>query len=278
MALSFAKKTHAANVAAQASAAASTPTQVSKTALAASNVVAPSWMKKGAEAKAYLAKEEAKAEERKAEAGKLWRFYVKPESEGQITFLDGALDAANDLDIFMFYEHRIRLNGEWENFICTAEADQSQPCPICESGDRSALVGVMTVIDHKAHVIQNGKNAGKTIQNTRKLFVAKRHTIDLLRKLAVKRGGLAGCTFDVMRGNEKSPSVGENFDFVQKFTNLGEIVAKYEMKPEDVQPANYGEEIRFRTPEELIVLGAGKAVATHAGATKAASKSLSDEL
>jgi hypothetical protein len=46
----------------------------------------------------------------------------------------------------MFYEHRVRLNGEWENYICTAEADQSQPCPICEGGDRPSLVGVMTVI------------------------------------------------------------------------------------------------------------------------------------
>ena len=274
MALNFAKKTPAA---AQSSAGPAIQPS-SKPAVTAANQNTPSWMKKGTDAKAALAKEEAKAEERKAEQGKLWRYWIKPDTEGQITFLDGGLDTANDLDIMLFYEHRVRVNGEWENFVCTAEADQSTPCPICEGGDRHSLVGVMTIIDHTPHVIQKGPNAGKTIQNTRKLFVAKRHTLDLLRKLAVKRGGLAGCTFDVIRGNDKTPSVGETFDFVQKFKTLGEIAEKYNLKPEDVAVGNYSEEIRYRTPEELITLGAGKAVAQNGGGSKAASKSLSDEL
>ena len=266
MALSFAKKKPAGEAGATQAQATSAP----------ANTNSPAWMKKGDAAKAAIKHEEQKAEDRKAEQGKLWRFYVKPESEGQVTFLDGALDKDGDLDIFMFYEHRVRLNGEWENYICTAEADQTQPCPICESGDRPSLVGVMTVIDHTPHTIQKGPNAGKTIKNTRKLFVAKRHTIDLLRKLAVKRGGLAGCTFDVIRGNEKTPSVGETFDFVQKFSSFAEIAAKYDMKPEDVAVANYGEEIRYRTPDELIALGVGKAV-TGPG-TGVAKSALADQL
>ncbi len=267
MALTFAKKKPAGETATAG---------ISPATTAPANSNAPSWMKKGAAAKEAIKHEEAKAEERKAEAGKLWRFRMAPEGEGQITFLDGSLDKEGDLDIFMFYEHTLRLNGEWENFVCTNEADQSVPCPICESGDKASLVGVLTVIDHTPHTIKRGPNAGKVIKNTRKLFVAKRGSIELLRKLGVKRGGLAGCTFDVIRGDDKTPAVGSTFDFVQKFTNLGEIAEKYGLKTEDVQVANYAEEVRFRTPDELIALGVGKAVA--GPGTGKASASLANEL
>jgi hypothetical protein len=252
----------------------------SQAAAATGGKPAPAWMKKGSAAKAAIQHEAAKAEERKAEQGKLWRFYVKPEQTGQITFLDGDLDKDGDLDILFFYEHRIRINGDWENFACTAENDQSQPCPICETGDKPSLVGVMTVIDHTAHKIQKGPNAGKVIKNTRKLFVAKMPTIDLLRKLANKPGrmGLRGCTFDVMRGDERTAAVGSSFDFVQKFETVAQIMAKYELKAEDVAIADYGEEIRYRTPEELIALGVGKAVTGPGTSSGAASKALADQL
>ena len=239
---------------------------------------AASWMRTGKDAKAALNQEEAKAEERKAEAGKMWRFFVTPGKDAQITFLDGKLDDDNMLDIPVWYEHNIRLNGERETYACTAGKDQSQPCPLCEMGDKPAFVGVMTIIDHTAHVIQNGPNKGKTIQNTRKLFVAKRLTIKLLTKYAVKRGGLAGCTFDVSRPDEKNAAVGESFDFVQKFDKLSEIAAKWNLKLEDVQPAIYDEEFTFRTPEQLIALGVHKAQLNTKGYKSGGKPNLKDDL
>jgi hypothetical protein len=236
------------------------------------------WAKTGQAAKAALAHEDQKAEERKAEQGKLWRFFLGDGEEGQITFLDGKLDKDGMLDIPIFYEHRIRINGEWQNYICTAEIDQSQPCPVCEKGDKPALVGVMTVLDHRQHTIKKGPNAGKMITNTRKLFVAKRTTIQTLTKLAVKRGGLAGCTFDVSRSNDRAAAVGDMFDFTQKFSTLSEIAEKFSLKLEDVQPANVEEEIIYRSPEKLIELGVGKAqigIGYEGGAGK---NSLKDEL
>jgi hypothetical protein len=234
------------------------------------------WMKRGVDAKKAMLREDTKAEERKAEQGKLWRFYVEQGKAGEITFLDGSLDAEGMLDIQVFYEHRVRISGDWNNFVCTAEIDQTQPCPLCENGDKPAFVGVMTVIDHTLHTIKNGPNAGKTITNTRKLFVAKRTTIKLLTTLAKKRGGLAGCTFDVTRPGDKDPAVGGNFDFSHKYSKLSEIGDKYGLKLEEVQPANYEEEVRYRTVEELIELGAGKAQ-SGVGYEKGASK-LKDEL
>ena len=53
--------------------------------------------------------------------------------------------------------------------------------------------------------MQKGPNKGKVIKNTRKLFIAKNQTIKMLTKLAAKRGGLQGCTFDVARTGDKEP-------------------------------------------------------------------------
>ncbi len=278
MALTFTKKA-AGQVGGKAKEAqAETSTSTKAANQSKSNVTSmASWMKKGAAAKEALQHEEAAAELRAQERGKLWRFWMPEGEDRTITFLDGGIDDEGMLDILMYYEHNIRVNGNWEQFVCTAEADQTQPCPICEKGDKPSLVGVMTIIDHSEHKVKNGPNAGKVIKNTRKLFVAKRNTIMQLTKLAAKRGGLTGCTFDVSRVGENSASVGSQFDFQHKFSNRQEIMDKFDLKEEDVMPANYAEEIRYRSPEELIELGVGKAQ-TGIGHSTSSKKSLSDEL
>jgi hypothetical protein len=45
----------------------------------------------------------------------------------------------------MYYEHTVKVNGKWENFACVKELEGE--CPICESGDSPALVGLLTIID-----------------------------------------------------------------------------------------------------------------------------------
>ena len=286
MALSFIKKKTTTEPTSEPETTTASQTETSKPSPAPNTTAkiinmkpnAASWMRTGKDAKQALNQEEAKAEERKAEAGKMWRFFVTPGKDAQITFLDGKLDEDGMLDIPVWYEHNIRLNGERETYACTAGKDQSQPCPLCEMGDKPAFVGVMTIIDHTAHVIQNGPNKGKTIQNTRKLFVAKRLTIKLLTKNSVKRGGLAGCTFDVSRPDEKNAAVGESFDFVQKFDKLSEIAAKWNLTLEDVQPAIYDEEFTFRTPEQLIALGVHKAQLNTKGYKSGKTSNLKDDL
>ena len=67
-----------------------------------------SWIKRGAAAKTAYAQEEAKAELRKQEAGKLWDFWMPEDSERQITFLDGKLDEDGMLECGMFHQHNIR--------------------------------------------------------------------------------------------------------------------------------------------------------------------------
>ncbi len=227
------------------------------------------WLKRGDAAKEAMAHEEAKAEERKAEYGKLWRFFMKVGGDTQITFLDGGLDDEGNLNCDVFNEHLITVAGERRNFVCTANTTDDQqfdenapPCPICEKGDKPSFVGLLTILDHTEHKIKNGPNAGNIISNTRKLFVAKRTTLKLLAKHASKHGGkLAGCTYDVSRTEDMKPAVGDMFDFVAQYPSLSAVAEKYGLKLEDVQPANYEEEVTFRTNAQLIELGVGKAQA-----------------
>jgi hypothetical protein len=216
------------------------------------------WMKRGDAAKEAAQQEEARAELAKQGQG-MFRFWMPEDSDRRITFLDGDLGEDGILDVLAFYEHSVLVNGDRQNFVCTAEADTSQPCPICATGEKPALVHAFTVLDHTPYTIKKGPNAGKTITNSRKLFVAKRTTMAVLSKIAVKRDGLAGCTFDVSRIGDKSAGVGSQFDFTEKLGSYEEIATKYGLKPEEVAPANYEDEIRYVSPEDLIALGVGKA-------------------
>jgi hypothetical protein len=256
MALTFAKKKPAA------AAETAPPKQALSPSPSSNTKAAPTsgglgFLKKGKAAQAALASEEAKADMQAASQGKLWRFWMPEDEERQVTFLDGGLDEEGMLDINMFYEHSLKVNGRWEQFVCTAESEGH--CPICDKGDsKPYLAGVFTVIDHSQHKIKSGANAGKIISNSKKLYVAKKQTIKLLTKQALKRGGLAGCTFDITRGDDKTASVGSQFEFVSKMSPQ-ELMAKYGVDEATVTPADYEKEITYRAAAELIELGIGKA-------------------
>lgn len=212
---------------------------------------AAGWMKKGSAAKNALQKEEAIAEQKKDEQGKLRRFWVPVDGESTITFLDGNLDAEGMLDNPIFYEHQVNMNGSWKNwFLCTQD---EEPCPVCEGGSDPYLAGVFTVIDHNEYKASNGK----VYKDQKRLFVAKRGTLKVLQKLAAKRDGLAGCTFTVSRSNDKSAGVGDLFDFEQKRTPK-QLLDTY--GAEACTPANYEEEFKYRTAKELRAIGFGTMV------------------
>lgn len=210
------------------------------------------FLKTGAAAKQALASENAKTEARQAEAGKLWRFYIKKTDIGKdykITFLDGHLDEEGTLEAPMWHEHMLQVGGDWKNLPCTAH---EEPCPICAlPKNEPALVAAFTVIDHTPVTIQSGPNAGKKLEHTRKLFVAKRTTYAMLQKLATKQGGLVGTTWEVSRSTEKSASVGELFQFEEKRT-LQELKKLY---GDNAEPANIAEEITYYNRRQLLQLG-----------------------
>lgn len=219
------------------------------------------FLKTGNASKKAMHEEDAKAAAQQAEADKMWRFWLEEGTDAKITFLDGELDEEGLLDIPTSYEHFCKLNGKPRNFICVAETEEPEECPLCERGDSpKSFVGYMTILDHRKHTIKKGPNAGKFIINDRKLFVAKRGTLKMLTKIAVKRDGLAGCQFDASRTNEQSPNVGNIFDFTKKFESFDDIASEFKLKLEDVSPADIKAEVTFYSAEELIALGVGKAI------------------
>jgi hypothetical protein len=226
-----------------------------------------SWLKKGAESAAVAKQEQAEAEIRKEEQGKMFRFFVKEGEEAAITFIDGDLSPEGFLLPPRYYEHNLYLNGHWGNFVCPEKTAPhlGEVCPICATGDRPSLVSLFTIIDHREFT--GTKDATKKYKDTPKLFVAKTGTMEILNKIALKRGGLAGCTFDVSRTGDKSPAVGSMFDFVKK-TPVAELEVLYTREFTDPKtnvktkksifvPANYEVEIVFRTGEQLAQLGFG---------------------
>lgn len=211
--------------------------------------------------------EEAAIEKAKEERGKMYRFYIKSgDPEASITFVDGNLDDEGILDIPMYREHRLFRNGTWNNlYICTSGIE---PCPICADGEKADLVGIMTVIDHRT--IQS-KDGTKVYKDVPRLFVAKRTTLKLLQAMAVKRGGLAGCTFGVTRTEDKQPSVGGVFDFEQK-RPVEELRKLFTYKDDqgvvhtNFKPADYEKELVYRDAATLIKEhGFGKGVSKVGG-------------
>lgn len=221
--------------------------------------VTPSWMLTGAKAKEAQAAEAAKVEMAKEAAKKMFRFRLAVDETSQITFLDGNLDAEGMLDVLSYWEHTVQLNNKWENFICVGaghDANEGEPCPLCESGVKRALVSVMTVIDHKPYTIKKGPKQGQVIVNQRKLFVAKSQTMAKLRFKADNLKGLAGCKFAVARlGDQQSPGVGTEFDFIERKTPA-ELVAMY---GDEGKVADYAKELVYLPASKLIALGLGKA-------------------
>lgn len=226
--------------------------------------MAVKWIKTGAESAKIAQTDQQEKEQQEAQRGKLWRFFLKDKEEGRITFIDGALGSEGHLEPPRFYEHSLQIAGKWGNyFVCPEKTvpEDGHKCPLCAQGDKPSLVALFTIIDHR----QYKTKAGKLMQDQKRLLVAKSVTMEMLTKIAAKRGGLAGCTFDVTRMGENSAAVGSMFDFVEK-NDIAKLQATFTETIEDkgvkktislFVPADYEQEIIFRTPEEMLKAGIG---------------------
>lgn len=222
-----------------------------------------SWMKKGAESAKIAVQNAVEQEAYKESLGKMYRFFMAKNEECRITFVDGDLEDGALLPP-RYYEHMVQVHGNWQNHVCPEKTspEEGHKCPLCAAGDRPALVALFTVIDHREVPSKDGT---KIYKDRPRLFVAKPQTMEMLVKIAVKRGGLAGITFDVSRTGEQSAAVGSMFDFVEKtpvdilqtiFTEIKEINGQ-QQKVSYFVPADYENEIIFRTPSDMLKLGLG---------------------
>jgi hypothetical protein len=228
---------------------------------------AMSFIKMGKDSQAVAEKNAQEVVTKKESYGKTFRFRMQPKEEARITFVDGDLNPKGYLVPPRWFEHTIKVGGNWMNIACP---ERNQPevgdsCPICELGDHPAvLVAGFTVIDHREFT----STKGNTYQDTRRILIAKPNSFELLNKIAMKRGGLAGCTFEVTRMTDKDASIGSHFDFIQK-RDLGELKLLYQVEKTDpktgektavtnFEPVDFEQEIIAKSGDELRALGIGK--------------------
>ena len=222
---------------------------------------------KGGASEALAKKHETEVAAAKAQGYKLWRFRLKPKESAKITFIDGDLNANGNLTPPRYYEHSLYLNGNWNNhFLCPEKTDPSlkDKCPICETGDKPALVALFTVIDHRETKSNDGK---KVYKDQKRLMVVKSNTFEMLNKLAGKRKGLTGARFEVTRNTDKEAAVGAMFDFEEK-SDVEDLKKLYMVEKVDpatntktmvtnFEPADYEKEVGGKSGMELRKLGLG---------------------
>jgi hypothetical protein len=121
-----------------------------------------------------------------------------------IAFIDGVP--------FTYREHQFYLNGNWRNWQ-TCLIGTGDKCPYDEAGNKNYFVGAYTVIDTREW---RGKD-NTVHKNEVSLYPSKGDSLKALRILADARDGdLAGCMFRVSRSGDKSPSVGNVYDFIER--------------------------------------------------------------
>lgn len=215
---------------------------------------APSgFLKKGKAAKQALIEEQQAAKIREEQReNDVFRFYLKPEQERTITFLDGGLDSDGDLDTICYYEHTINNPAQkYPKYVCINSPSTGETCPVCESGNSPYFATVFTVLTHEKWF---SKKENREFEGSVQLFVAKSGVAEKLRKKAKKIGGLVGATFEVSRSSKDAFNVGDDFDYVQKNT-LEELQEAF---PDcKVLPLNYDDVIKVHSREELEQLGFG---------------------
>ncbi len=227
-----------------------------------------SFLKRGSDAQEHLAQAEAKDELRKSQQGKIRRFFITDKNLGddfRITFLDGDLTPDKGmLDVPIWDEHTLTWQGSMQHFVAPDPADG--PDPIEEfTGKSAATVFGLTIIDHTGYTDRKGK----VWNNQRRLFVGKRRTLNQLVKIAQKRGGLVGCTFDISRSSGDVASVGDMFEFVEK-NALEDLAAEY--GEETCTPADWEEELQAYSADELREMGFGAKAGSKVGGGKPSSE------
>ena len=182
------------------------------------------------------------------------RFFMKEREKGMITFV------GKD-DGFFLFEHNLKLNGKWGNFVtCTKDW---KPCPVCEAGHKPTYTAYYTVIDHREFELKNGPKAGQKVKNRKLLYPAKGSTMTILAELKKTHKTLIGKTFEVQRLSSEDPNCGR--DFSAKGA-LNDAQWKALAAAAKVPMAEYKADIDYRkvlkpmTEEELAGMGFGTSV------------------
>jgi len=201
-----------------------------------------SWFAKDAEGEKYVEEQEAK---RKAAGGKdsvrSWRFKLAYEATGYIIPFD-------DLRFF-FNEHQFQANGSYYNYE-TCIRDIEGECPLCESQNRAAPVGVMTVLD----LTEYKKKDGTMSKPRKKIIVLKQGGRERFLRKQKKLGGLAFKKFEVYRSKDpKGEATGTEVEYEKDVDP--EVLRQFAPEGVDVdewlKPFDYEEIFKPKSASEI---------------------------
>jgi hypothetical protein len=186
------------------------------------------------------------------------RFYMKPGADATIVFLDG--DNSEDEPIGNYKEHQFEsTTGNWPNFAsCTGAAGG---CVFCKAGVRAYDAFPFTIIQMKPTWTDRDGNEHK---NQRKLFIAKKESMQRLLRQIEKREGLAGTVWNIYRSNQRAYTVGDDWEFVEKIGDEDDtakqrrraVAKKLELDKDKCERIDYRKELKPKTAEELEEVGA----------------------
>jgi hypothetical protein len=135
--------------------------------------------------------------------------------------------------------------GGWSNFSTVPSPDEKDPL---RDFERPSSIVVFTVIDHSSWTSPQGK----TYVDQKRLFVAKRNSPAWgilqrqIERLRDKKNfdSLRGCRFESSRHGDKTPSVGNSFDFIERVEDLDSLD----------QPFDYGKILAPKSADDLEAL------------------------
>jgi len=196
-----------------------------------------------------LDREEEKTRVRKEQKAKLEsglrRLWLPPKKNLEATFVSDPP--------FCFWEHQLKIDGNWRNWCtCVRGLEGYAYCPICKLSDKIKkfwryYAGAYKIIDHNEWT----DRSDVTHKDTPLLMIARKDSLAVFRNHANIRSGLVGCKYNVFRAGEKSASIGDDWNFLDK-TPIEDLIEKY--GEELCTPPNFPEMLAPMSMEDLQAL------------------------
>ena len=177
---------------------------------AAAPAAANPFLKRGADAiagaEAEKARQDQKAEQRRAGVGNVFRFGVRKCETRELIILDHSLE-----DGCALHEHQYEQNGSWNHFEqCIREATA---CPICEKlGREGYYANYLTVLDLTGYTRKNSQEFVPQFRCLLRIKGTSRDKFKQLQVIAQQQGkSLRGMFLRMHRpeGNDNSTNIGE---------------------------------------------------------------------
>lgn len=195
------------------------------------------WFKTGDEGYQEMLKQEAVAKARKEKGVR--RFWLKPEEEAIIVFLDNPS--------FYVWEHEIDTSGgSWKTRAYLTCSKDMAPCAVCGDGHKSYYISYGTILDTRKYT----NNEGDKVMQGKSLFGAKKNTMHRIMALIEKYGSLKGLAFKVKRfAGDREPKVGSDFEY------KGKVNIEKQFGKDDSKAFDYRKILAHPTKDELKAYG-----------------------